>query len=75
MVNLYSEIKNYVVRVKTLLSKALEGQAQLEECDDQETRLIIQYLLTLGEDKEHLKSIYTKIKAAKGKKLQASIMS
>jgi len=41
MLSLYSEIKNYVVRVKTLLSKALEGQTQQEECDDQETRLII----------------------------------
>jgi hypothetical protein len=37
--------------------------------------LIIQYLLTLGEDKEHLKSIYTKIKAGHGKKLMSSITS
>jgi hypothetical protein len=41
MVNLYSEIKNYVVRVKTILSKALEQQMQQVDGDSLETRLII----------------------------------
>jgi hypothetical protein len=50
MITLYSEIKNYVVRIKTLLSKALETHLD-GSCDENETRLIIFYLLTLGEDK------------------------
>lgn len=62
MVNLYSEIKNYVVRAKTILGKALEQQAQSETSDEKETRLIVHYLLILGEDKTHLKNLFLKIK-------------
>ena len=50
MITLYSEIKNYVVRIKTLLSKALETHLE-GNCDENETKLIISYLLTLGEEK------------------------
>ena len=62
MINLYSEIKNYVVRIKTILSKALESQLHTEVIDEKETRLIVQYLITLGEDKTHLKNLFLKIK-------------
>ena len=62
MINLYSEIKNYVVRIKTILSKALESQLHTEVSDEKETRLIVQYLITLGEDKTHLKNLFLKIK-------------
>ena len=62
MINLYSEIKNYVVRIKTILSKALESQLQTESSDEKETKLIVQYLITLGEDKTHLKNLFMKIK-------------
>ena len=41
MINLYSEIKNYVVRIKTILSKALESQLQTEASDEKETKLIV----------------------------------
>ena len=73
MINLYSEIKNYVVRIKTLLSKALEQQ--LEGGEEQETRLIIQYLIVLGEDKAHLKTLFLKFKTMNVKKKIASIVS
>jgi hypothetical protein len=68
MINLYSEIKNYVVRIKTILSKALESQLQTEASDEKETRLIVQYLITLGEDKTHLKNLFLKIKVMSIKK-------
>jgi hypothetical protein len=68
MINLYSEIKNYVVRIKTILSKALESQLQTESSDEKETKLIVQYLITLGEDKTHLKNLFMKIKVMSIKK-------
>ena len=68
MINLYSEIKNYVVRIKTILSKALESQLKTETSDEKETRLIVQYLITLGEDKTHLKNLFLKIKVMSIKK-------
>lgn len=55
MINLYSEIKNYVVRIKTLLSKALEQACSTEEPNEEDTKLIISFLITLGEEKSHLK--------------------
>jgi hypothetical protein len=68
MINLYSEIKNYVVRIKTILSKALESQLQTDSSDEKETKLIVQYLITLGEDKTHLKNLFMKIKVMSIKK-------
>jgi|LauGreDrversion4_2_1035121.scaffolds.fasta_scaffold621424_1 hypothetical protein len=69
MITLYSEIKNYVVRIKTLLSKALESHLEAASQvnasslpDENETRLILFYLLTLGEDRQHLRSLYLKLK-------------
>jgi len=69
MITLYSEIKNYVVRIKTLLSKALESHLEATSQvnssslpDENETRLILFYLLTLGEDRQHLRSLYLKLK-------------
>lgn len=62
MINLYSEIKNYVVRIKTLLSKALEQACTQEESNEDETKLIISFLITLGEDKAHLKAMFLKHK-------------
>jgi hypothetical protein len=50
MITLYSEIKNYVVRIKTLLSKALESHLE-GTSNENETKIIMSYLLTLGEDK------------------------
>lgn len=64
MINLYSEIKNYVVRIKTLLGKTLEheisitNQPLIGNNDDELERdisKIISYLITLGEEKAHLK--------------------
>jgi len=74
MITLYSEIKNYVVRIKTLLSKALETHLE-GNCDENETKLIITYLLTLGEDKQHLRSLYLKLKVQSIKKRLAMIKS
>ena len=63
MISLYSEIKNYVVRIKTILSKALETYLQNPEKQiEEEIRLITKYLLILGEDKSHLKNLFTKTK-------------
>ncbi len=63
MINLYSEIKNYVVRIKTLLSKALEQSLQNPDVqNEEEIKLTIKYLITLGEDKAHLKNLYLKTK-------------
>ena len=67
MINLYSEIKNYVVRIKTLLSKALEQylQTSSETADtisEEEPKLIIKYLIVLGEEKSHLKNLFFKTK-------------
>jgi hypothetical protein len=69
MITLYSEIKNYVVRIKTLLSKAMESHLEVASQvnasslpDENETRLILFYLLTLGEDRQHLRSLYLKLK-------------
>lgn len=75
MINLYSEIKNYVVRIKTILSKALESQLQADHSDENETRLIIKYLITLGEDKAHLKNLFMKIKVMTIKKKLSSIIN
>eukprot|EP00347_Sterkiella_histriomuscorum_P006696 403351785 len=62
MINLYSEIKNYVVRIKTLLSKTLEQNLQNPDQDqEEESKLIIKYLITLGEEKSHLKNLFQKI--------------
>ncbi len=62
MINLYSEIKNYVVRIKTILSKALDQQLNSEVNDEEETKSIIRYLITLGEDKGYMKGLFLKIK-------------
>lgn len=72
MITLYSEIKNYVVRIKTLLSKALETHLD-GTSDENETRLIIFYLLTLGEDRQHLRSLYLKLKVQSVKKRLAAV--
>lgn len=72
MITLYSEIKNYVVRIKTLLSKALETHLD-GTSDESETRLIIFYLLTLGEDRQHLRSLYLKLKVQSIKKRLSAV--
>lgn len=72
MITLYSEIKNYVVRIKTLLSKALETHLD-GASDENETRLIIFYLLTLGEDRQHLRSLYLKLKVQSIKKRLSAV--
>lgn len=59
MTNLYQEIKNYVLRIKSILGKALDAQL-LHNGSEQETKMIISYLITLGEDKAHLKNIFIK---------------
>lgn len=76
MINLYSEIKNFVVRIKTLLTKNLESILQnpkLNLNEENDAKLIIQYLLTLGEEKSHLKSVFLKMKTSNLKKSMAQI--
>ena len=77
MINLYSEIKNYVVRIKTLLGKTLEheisitNQPLIGNNDDEMERdisKIISYLITLGEEKVHLKQLFLKLKVQSIKK-------
>lgn len=73
MINLYSEIKNYVVRIKTLLSKALEQYLQnssetQEIQSEDEPKLIIKYLIVLGEERSHLKNLFQKTKIQNVKK-------
>ena len=76
MINLYSEIKNYVVRIKTLLSKALEQNLQNLDVDtEEESKIIIKYLITLGEEKSHLKNLFSKIKLQNLKKRLVAITS
>ena len=63
MINLYSEIKNYVVRIKTLLGKALESIVTQDGIEnEEEAKIIISYLITLGEEKSHLKTLFLKTK-------------
>jgi len=47
MISLYGEIKSYIARIKTLLTKQLDN---FESINEQEIKTIISYLLILGED-------------------------
>ena len=67
MLSLYGEIKSYVERIKSLLNKALEKLilTPSEKPDQQvseETRLLVSFLLILGEDKSHVRGQFLKIK-------------
>ena len=56
METLYSEIKNYIVRIKTILVKEMDkGEDVIGE---EEQIKMIDYLLILGEEKAHLRSVF-----------------
>lgn len=58
MINLYSEIKNYVLQIKTLLNRVLDSTP-----DEATALTVIRYLIVLNEDKSILKSRFNKIKS------------
>lgn len=62
MLSLYGEIKSYVERIKSLLNKALEGLSPGASKTSEETKLLVQYLLILGEDRNHLRNQFALIK-------------
>ena len=60
MLSLYGEIKSYVERIKSLLNKALEkltinSQMKTNLQISEEARLLVSFLLILGEEKSHVR--------------------
>lgn len=69
MLSLYGEIKSYVERIKQMLNKALEvlTTESPNEKTSEQTRLLVHYLMILGDDKTHLRAQFTKIKSEQSK--------
>ena len=68
MISLYGEIKSYIARIKTHLNKELDLLA-LPTCSkpaetiNEDAKIVTRYLLIFGEDKNHLKAQFLKIKS------------
>lgn len=63
-----------MVRIKTLLSKALDHECSQEEPNEEDTKQIISYLITLGEEKTHLKQFFLKLKTQNIKRKLSNIV-